>query len=300
VRFLPALLLLSLPAPLAAQAVDVGKLDKRVGKLEAEMRAVQRKVFPGGDNRFFAPETPTEAPPPAPAPEAAPATSPIVDLTARVEGLEASLKGLTGQIEAIEYKLRALEDAQRRMKGDVEFRLNALEKPPEPAADAAADAPAAGAAAPAPAGPAPGKPAAPPAKPAAAAPKTADAAWAGAYPKVTAKDWPGVEAAMTQFIADWPKSPRVAQAKYWLGRSFAARNQQPQAAKAFLDVYQTAPRSAPAPDALIGLAGALNAMAKPKDACQVLSELDSVYGAKLTDTQKADAGRQRTKAKCPA
>jgi len=303
VRFiLPVLMLLALPAPLAAQAVDVGKLDKRVGKLEAEMRAVQRKVFPGGDNRFFAPETPTEAPPPAPAPEVAPASSPLVDLTARVEGLEASLKGLTGQIEAIEYKLRALEEAQRRMKGDVEFRLNALEKPPEPAADAAAAAPAAGAAAPLPVGAAPGKPAAPAAKPAAAAaaPKTADAAWAGAYPKVTAKDWPGVEAAMTQFIADWPKSPRVAQARYWLGRSFAARGQQPQAAKAFLDVYQTAPRSAPAPDALIGLAGALNAMAKPKDACQVLGELDSVYGAKLTDTQKADAGRQRTKAKCPA
>lgn len=301
---LPALMILAVPVPLAAQAVDVGKLDKRVGKLESEMRAVQRKVFPGDDNRFFAPETPTEAPPPAPAPEAAPATSPIVDLTARVEGLESSLKGLTGQIEAIEYKLRALEDAQRRMKGDVEFRLNALEKPPEPAADAAAPAPAAGAAASGPvaAVAAPGKPAAASATPAkpAAAPKTADAAWAGAYPKVTAKDWPGVEAAMTQFIADWPKSPRVAQAKYWLGRSFAARNQQPQAAKAFLDVYQTAPRSAPAPDALIGLAGALNAMAKPKDACQVLGELDSVYGAKLTDTQKADAGRQRTKAKCPA
>jgi TolA-binding protein len=307
VRFLPALLLLILPAPLAAQAVDVGKLDKRVGKLEAEMRAVQRKVFPGGDTRFFAPETPTEAPPPAPAPEAAPATSPIVDLTARVEGLEASLKGLTGQIEAIEFKLRALEDAQRRMKGDVEFRLTALEKP---AADAAAaEAAAAGsattpAANPATVPPAAARPgAAPPAKPATAAPgkpATADAAWAGAYPKVTARDWPGVETAMTQFIADWPKSPRVAQAKYWLGRSFAARNQQPQAAKAFLDVYQTAPRSAPAPDALIGLAGALNAMAKPADACQVLGELDSVYGAKLTDTQKTDAGRQRTKAKCPA
>jgi hypothetical protein len=51
---------------------------------------------------------------------------------------------------------------------------------------------------------------------------------------------------------------------------------------------------------LIALAGALNAMTKPKDACQVLGELESVYGAKLTDTQKADAGRQRTKAKCTA
>ncbi len=314
-RVLPALIILALglPAPLAAQAVDVAKLDRRVGTLESEMRAVQRKVFPGANPRVFAPETPAEAPPAAPAPEANPASAVLTDLTGRVESLEATLKGLTGQIEAIEYKLRQLEDAQRRMKGDVEFRLNALEKPPEAAPDAgtAPPADAAPVSGPAPARPAtaakpvPAKPApagANPlaAKPATGKPATADAAWALAYPKVTAKDWPGVEAAMTQFVADWPKSPRTAQAKYWLGRSFAARNQQPQAAKAFLDVYQSAPRSTPAPDALIGLAGALNAMAKPGDACQVLGELDSVYGAKLTDTQKADAGRQRARAKCAA
>jgi tol-pal system protein YbgF len=185
------------------------------------------------------------------------------------------------------------------LKGDAEFRLNALENPggapPAPAADPAAvpgKLPAPSAATPA---PAPPKPAVPVAKPA-----TDAAAWTAAYPKVTARDWPGVETAMSQFIADWPKSIRVPQAKYWLGRSFAARTQYPQAAKAFLDVYQSAPRSTPAPDALIALANALNAMTKPKDACQVLGELESVYGAKLTDTQKADAGRQRTKAKCTA
>lgn len=300
-RLLPALLItaLLLPAPLAAQAVDVGKLDKRVGTLESEMRAVQRKVFPGGNARFFEPEIPAQAPAPAPAPEAAPASTPITDLTARVDALEGQMKTMTGQIEALEYKLRQLDDGQRRLKGDVEFRLNALEHPGGTApADAAttpaSTAPAAAAATPAPATTAT-KPPAPPAKPA-----TDATAWAQAYPKVTAKDWPGVETAMTQFIADWPKSTRVAQAKYWLGRSFAARNQYPQAAKAFLEVYQSAPRSTPAPDALIGLAGALNAMTKPKDACQVLSELDAVYGAKLTETQKADAGRQRTRAKCVA
>lgn len=300
-RLLPLALVIAaaLPLPALAQAVDVGKLDRRVGKLESEMRAVQRKVFPGGDARFFEPEiAPQVAAPPAPT---APATTPITDLTARVDALEGSVRGLTGQIEAMEYKLRQLEDGQRRMKGDVEFRLNALENPGGVAAatpgDAAAPTP--GTSAPTAAGsplaaPAPAAQT-PPAKPA-----TADAAWALAYPKVTARDWPGVESQMTKFIADWPKSPRVAQAKYWIGRSHAARNQQPQAAQAFLEVYQSAPRSAPAPDALIGLAGALNAMAKTENACQVLGELQSVYGAKLTDTQKADAARQRTRAKCAA
>ncbi|WP_273433369.1 YbgF trimerization domain-containing protein [Sandarakinorhabdus limnophila] len=300
-RFVPVLLAAAvlLPAPLAAQAVDVGKLDRRVGTLESEMRAVQRKVFPGGNARFFEPEIPAQAATPAPAPETPPATTPVADLTGRVDALEGQLKTMTGQIEAMEYKLRQLEDGQRRLKGDTDFRLNALENPgsapPAPAADPAAvpgKLPALSAATPA---PAPAKPAVPTAKPA-----TDTAAWTAAYPKVTARDWPGVETAMSQFIADWPKSIRVPQAKYWLGRSFAARTQYPQAAKAFLDVYQSAPRSTPAPDALIALANALNAMIKPKDACQVLGELESVYGAKLTDTQKADAGRQRTKAKCTA
>lgn len=303
-RLLPFALMLAaaLPLPVAAQAVDVGKLDRRVGKLESEMRAVQRKVFPGGDGRFFEPEIAPQvaAPPPAPT---APATTPITDLTARVDALEGSVRTLTGQIEAMEYKLRQLEDGQRRMKGDVEFRLNALENPggvpaatPGGAPVPPAGAGTAAAAVVAPAAAAPASPAqAAPAKPA-----TADAAWALAYPKVTARDWPAVESQMTRFIADWPKSPRVAQAKYWIGRSHAARNQQPQAAQAFLEVYQSAPRSAPAPDALIGLAGALNAMAKTENACQVLGELQSVYGAKLTETQKADAARQRTKAKCTA
>jgi len=300
-RFVPVLLAAAvlLPAPLAAQAVDVGKLDRRVGTLESEMRAVQRKVFPGGNARFFEPEIPAQAATPAPAPETPPATTPIADLTGRVDALEGQLKSMTGQIEAMEYKLRQLEDGQRRLKGDAEFRLNALENPGgvplAPAGDPAAvpgKLPAPSAATPA---PAPPKPAVPAAKPA-----TDAAAWTAAYPKVTARDWPGVETAMSQFIADWPKSVRVPQAKYWLGRSFAARTQYPQAAKAFLDVYQSAPRSTPAPDALIALAGALNAMTKPKDVCQVLGELESVYGTKLTDTQKADAGRQRTKAKCTA
>jgi tol-pal system protein YbgF len=296
------LLLLSVAASgqTSAQTVDVGRLDKRVGKLESEMRAVQRKVFPGGDARFFEPEISTQ-PAAAPPPVSAPATTPLTDLTARVGALEGQLRTMTGQVEAMEYRLRQLEDAQRRMKGDVEFRLNALENPGGVPAATAATPPAPGAATP-PLAPQPAS-AAPAAKPAGSAPAkapTANEAWTAAFAKVTARDWPGAEVAMTGFIADWPKSVRVPQAQYWLGRSFAQRGQHAQAAKAFLEVYQTAPRSTPAPDALIGLANSLNALTKPKDACQVLGELQSVYGAKLTSTQKADADRQRVRAKCDA
>ena len=284
-------LLLVPEAMVAAQDLDPVRVEKRVGKLESEMRAVQRKVFPGGDPKYFEPEI-APAAVAAPAAVGTPASAPLVDLSARVGELERQLREMTGQVEANQFKLRQLEEAQAKLRGDLEFRLNALE----------------GGATSAPTVVVPAKPGAKPvaAKPepkvdaAKPAPGNADAAWKAAYADVLAKDWPAAETAMTDFIAAWPKSTRIPQAQYWLGKSFAARDQHAQAAKSFLELYQTAPLSPRAPDSLIGLATAMNGLKKPKDACRVLGDLDSVYGEKLTPAQKADAAALRAKAKCPA
>ena len=294
-----ATLLLVTPLAAPAQDIDPAKVEKRVDKLESEMRAVQRKVFPGGDPKFFEPEIAPRAPV-AETPVGSPASSPLVDLTIRMGELERQLRTLTGQVEANQFKQRQLEDAQTKLRGDLEFRLTALEGGGASTAAAATvpmlpDAPAR-----------PGvKPETGPlAKPAAAPPATKaatpDAAWKAAYANVTAKNWPKTELAMTDFIAGYPKSTRLPQAQYWLGRSHALRDENALAAKAYLELYQTAPRSDRAPDALIGLADAMIGLKKPKDACRVLGELDTVYGAALTAGQKAGAKASRTKAKCPA
>ena len=54
-----ALLLVSAAAPLAAQ--QSMPVEKRVDKLEKEMKAVQRKVFPGGAQTYFEPEIKPQA-----------------------------------------------------------------------------------------------------------------------------------------------------------------------------------------------------------------------------------------------
>lgn len=84
-----AIMLTALPTSANAQ-VD----DARIRKVEAEVRALQRKVFPGGDGRFFEtpPATSTTTPPP-------PATTPVTDMLARVDAVEAQLAQLTAQIE---------------------------------------------------------------------------------------------------------------------------------------------------------------------------------------------------------
>jgi len=287
--------------PVVAQPASV---EGRVGKLESEMRAVQRKVFPGGSSRFFEPEitVPDEAPV---SPGGVPASNPITDLSQRVGEMEKQLRTMTGQTEANTYKLRQLETALEKMRGDTEFRLNALEgNPPTPAAAAAA-AGAAGAVSvvtPATSGAAPVTVVTPPAATVgAAAPAkaaTAAEAWQGAYAQVVSKNWPTTESLMTAYLVDWPRSTRIPQAQYWLGRSYAERNQHAQAADAYLKVYNNHPRSERAPDALLGLAGALIGIKNPQQACRVLGELDSVYGAQLGAGQKTEAQTLRGRAKC--
>lgn len=285
---LVALVLLSLAAPVAAQT-DPTVLGKRIGSLEAQMRAVQRKVFPGGDPKFFEPEIAPEAAPAA-VPVGTPSTSPITDLGVRVDALERQQRVLTGQVEEGQFKLRQLEEALAKFRGDAEFRLNAIEgRAGTPALQGAAQVQPD----PAPAPAATGDTLAPP-------PPTPEAQWRAAYALYVAKDYAKAAAAMQDFLAANAKSPRASNAQYWLGRTYMAQTQHAQAAKAFLDGYQKYPKGERAPDSLLWLGNALTALKKPDQACRALNELQSVYGERLTPALKDAAAKSRTAAKCGA
>jgi tol-pal system protein YbgF len=293
---LAAALLAAAPLAGPAAAQDVG-LTNRVGTLEKQMKAVQRKVFPGGDPRYFTPEITPEAPAPA-APQGVPATTPLADLTSRVDTLERQQATLTGAVEEAQNRLRLLDEAFAKYRGDTDFRLNAIEHP------AAAAAPVADAA---PAPPPVDRPAADrPAKPVAAKPaKTAaplpvEDQWRAAYALYTAKQYGEAETAMTDFLAANPKAARASNAQYWLGRSYDAEGRHAEAAKAFLDGYKNYPDGERAPESLLWLGKSLTALKKNKQACSALDELQSVYGPKLTPAVKSAAGKARGDAKCDA
>jgi len=275
-------------------------LDTRVGTLEKQMKAVQRKVFPGGDARFFTPEIAPEAPPAA-APEGTPASAPLADLTARVDALERQVRTLTGTVEEAQNRMRQIDTAFAGYRGDTDFRLNALEHPAVPAAAAAAEPPAVPAAArpdrtaTAKATP---KPAAPP--PAAEPALPVEDQWRGAYALYTAKDYARAEAAMSAFVLANPKAARASNAQYWLGRSYLAEDKVTLAAKAFLDGYKKYPKGERAPDSLVGLGNALTLLKKPEQAGTALNELQTVYGDRLTPAITAAAAKARREAKCDA
>ncbi len=322
-RSLAALLLLSASAtPVIAQ--DVGQIDKRVGTLESQMKAVQKKVFPGGNSKYFEPEiVPAQ---PAPEPAGIPATSPITDLTTRVDALERQLATVTGQAEQANFRAQQAEQALAKFRAETEYRLTQLEGGGTAAAPAPAAAETVAPPVPKPVAPTP-KPAVAGAKPATTAPKpvakppvavaAADAAttdapvtavpadpveaeFQAAYSLYQNKRYTEAEAALTTFVAKRPKSKRASHAQYWLGRAYLSDKQPAPAAKAFLDNYRNMPKGERAPDSLLWLGQSLMAMTPPNaaKACEVYDEMNSAYATKLTPVLTTQLAKARAAAKC--
>src|SRR3954454_24006733 len=135
IRLLALALLAGAVVPAAAQT-RAETPEKRIERLEQELKAVQRKVFQGG--AYVTPEVSPSAA--AAQPEGVPATAPIADLTARLDSLEGQLRQLTGMAEQNPKRLRTKEAALARFRAAPPARLDALEHP-QPAAQAAAAEP---------------------------------------------------------------------------------------------------------------------------------------------------------------
>jgi TolA-binding protein len=281
-------------APLLAQ--QQSGIDGRVTKLEKEMKAVQRKVFPGGSTQYFEPEiTPPQAAP-APAP-GTPASSPVADLTARVDALESQLASLTGQAEQNAFKIRQIEDAFNKYKADTDARLAATAPPPA-VTGGAIPGPMPAAAAPAPVNEA--------RKAAVAAverPNSGDAAedaYMYGYRLWAAKFYPEAEVQLKSVVDKYPGHRRASFAQNLLGRSYLDAGKPALASVAFYENYQKRPQGERAPDSLAYLGQALVQLKKPKDACKVYDEFEDVYGATASASLKDIVAKGRTTAQCAA
>lgn len=291
-------LLLALAPPVSAQTVE-----GRVDRLEKEMRAVQRKVFPAGtpiEAQITRPTTPTIAP-------GSPSSSPISDLTARVGALESQLSSITGQVEENSFKLKQLEEAFNRYKADTDARLAPAEAPvavrPTVSAPVAADP------APVAAKPAAPKPAAPAAaseerKTAVAAierPDTGDAAqdaYTYGFRLWDAKYYPEAQGQLKATVDKYGTASVASRAANLLGRAYLDDGKPALASVAFYENYQKRPRGDRAADSLAYLGEALIQLKKPADACKVYAELEQVYGESLSSSLRGRMAQGRTRAKC--
>ncbi|TPE58460.1 tetratricopeptide repeat protein [Sandaracinobacter neustonicus] len=291
-----------------ASQAQVGQIDKRVGVLESQMRAVQRQVFPGGDKRFFAPEVVAEAQPAAPAP-GTPATSPLVDLTQRVTALETQQRALTGQVEELQFKLRQMESAMQKLEAGTIARFDALEGKGAAPATPETAAPVPPPVVKAPTATPPAKP--PVATPPAATPPATPPATAGADP-LTAQyeagyalyekgDFAGAEKALKSFVEANPKHARASNAAFWAGRAQLQQGDPANAARTFYAGYQNSPKGQRAHNSLLWLAKSLLETKGPKSvkaACDTLDQLGKSFPDRMTGQFAADVAATRAQAKC--
>lgn len=293
---LGALALLALAPPAVAQNVSV---DVRVDRLEKEMRAVQRKVFPAGtplEAEITRPAAPTIAP-------GSPSSTPVADLTARVNALESQLASVTGQVEENSFKLRQLEEAFNKYKAEAESRAQVV-VPPSPAITN--PAPAAALAKPAPFRPAANAGASEERKTAVAAierPSTGDEAgdaYSYGFRLWDAKFYPEAQAQLKATVDKYGSSPVASKAANLLGRAYLDDGKPALASVAFYENYQKRPRGDRAPDSLTWLGEALIQLKKPADACKVYAELEQVYGGTLSSGLRGMMDKGRARAKCSA
>ena len=299
--------LLAAATPAAAQDDQA-----RLRKLESEVKALQRKVFPGADGKYFAPEVVTPAPgvTVTQTPIGAPAETPMTDVLNRLTSIEAQLSQLTAHSEVTENSLSKLE-----ARVDTLEKADAAAAPPAQTADAAPQQPTGEI--PVPADPAPAlakKPGKTPplsaAKPSAARlakvqavakPETGNPGddeysygfrlWeAGLYPEAAQQ--------LKLYVDKYPKDPKISYGRNLLGRAYLDDNQPAAAASYFLQNYQSDPNGARAPDSLLFLADAMMALKDNTKACRALAEFGDKYPALATGRLQDQYDKDRRQAGC--
>jgi TolA-binding protein len=284
-HLLTAILLAGVATPVLAQKPPV---DRRVDKLEQEMRSVQRKVFPGGN---VEPEIRQPVEPAVLG--GVPAGSAVSDLNARVDALEAQLATLTGQIEQNGFRTRQLEEALNRFRTDSEARLTQIE------AARSAPAPVAAAQVQEPAKVASSEPmttaAASPSGPAADA---GEQAYLVGFRLWEQGKFGEAQAALEAMAKKYPKHARASYARNLAGRALLDDGKAATAAKILLSNYQINPKGERAADSLLFLGEALMKLNKPAEACQVYNELQDVYAPTMRDFIKQRLPKARAEAKC--
>ena len=290
-----AFALLATSAPAMPQD---GNEEMRIRRLEQEVRALQRKVFPGGDGRYFEPEISSTT---NPGTTSAPtnSTTAVTDILARLDALEAQLQRQTAQNEENANALRLLTDRIAVLEAagvkPVDPVLsqpnNAVTTNVEKMADPAPSRPAA-------TGPSAERLAA---VQAIAKPQTDDAAddeYSYGYRLWNSGFYPEAAQQLTMFVEKYPDHWRATYGRNLLGRSYLDDGKAREAAPWFLKNYQSDKTAARAGDSLLYLAEAMIQLKDTKRACIALAEFSETYPALATGRLASDYAARRDKVQC--
>lgn len=283
-----------------APAVAQTSVEKRVERVEKELRAVQRKVFPGGAGQYFEPEISAAG---SAAGTASGSTSAVTDLIARVDALESQLARLTGMVEQNDFQLRQLQDKVALLEGGTPETVESVSSS-EAATSASAAAATSTASATADAGTAaPATPAPERVEGVAAVvkPETGDAgedSYIYGYRLWDAGFYPEAQTQLKKTVEDHPNHRRASFAQNLLGRAYLDEGKPGMATRVFLESYQKMPRGERAPDSLYFLGEALVQLGEKDRACRAFEEMENAYPEAATGRLSDRVASGKVKAGC--
>lgn len=275
-------------APAAAQRRQPSP-EERIGRLEKQVRQVQKQVFPKGqpaDTAGFSDDP-------------AATQSAVSDLGGRIDALERQLAELTRASEENGQRVGVMEADLAKLRADQDNRFRALETGPataatEPGAPAAEPEGVAGPDVP----PAPKPTVESPARPASAALDPGERAYDEGFRLWEAKKYDQSITALRAMASSFPGHRRVSWANNLAGRALLDKGQPRAAAEALLANYRANPKGERAPDSLLYLGKALVKLGQPAQACKAYAELSDVYGSTMRPALKAMIPAARAEAKC--
>jgi TolA-binding protein len=273
-------LLASAAMPAIVQAQPRETIERRVERVEGQLRAVQRRVFPNGTPVEPEIGNPSAIQPPV----GAAGGDAVTALTQRVDALETQLRALTGQVEENGYRTRQLEEQVARLRTDLTGRLDRVDPPVavapprvEPNVEPATEAPAAP----------------PPARPSASVPASAEEAYNAGYRLWDARRFTEAQAALEAAAARYPTGRWASWTRNLLGRAYLDDGKPATAARVLLANYTDNPQGERAPDSLFYLGQSLTRLNRRTEACRAYDELARAFPnprAQLRD-QLPDARR---------
>ena len=296
VNFAPMALVPVARAQAAPESTDV-----RLRRIEAELRAVQRKVFPDGAGKTFGPEI---TPPVTGAAPSAPTPTAVTDLLTRMDAVEAQLQRLTAASEENQNHIAKLE----ARLATLEAAGSAVTATPSPAAEPASAAPAAAASTP------PAEPTAAPKPSPKPAPAKSEAAKPDASPDRVAavmaiekpstddkgedeysygyrlweaKFFPEAQQQLLRVVQQYPRHSRISYARNLLGRAYLDDGKPGTAAQYFLQNYQADRKGDRAADSLLYLGVAMSRLKEEKRACVAFAEFRQTYPTELAGRLKS-------------
>ncbi|MEM6943091.1 MAG: tol-pal system protein YbgF, partial [Pseudomonadota bacterium] len=213
------------------------ELEYRLELLDGEVQALRQELGVSGN--------------------AAPGGGSSAEVLRRLSEIEVELRRLTGEVERMRFRVDQLSEEAARRLGDVEFRLTELE-----GGDVAALP-----TRPAPLGGGTGTPVAPQVS------VSEQRALDDGIRLVQQGRFRDADLALGRFLDDYPSSPLLPRAHFWLGEAAFTRGNFSRAARSFLAGYNANENGADAPDNLMKLGVSLARLGQTQEACLTLAEV---------------------------